>query len=278
MNAAEQAEWNQLDDQQPEIAVGADFDEEDQLDAQGVLGLTGTIFKVVFMLSCETMLFPVACGVMMDWALLPALDASVADRREFLDNSPLLFVFAHWLLGFGFMLLMACCHNYMTATLRQEVVPFARELNAAHEAANNGDFWAPLLAVRVSDFVLSCAAYAPLVLCLVWVPTQLNLVLCPWIFPLSVSPQSSTFGFPAELVAFHIVLPLVLEYQDIRVQLTGLVTFGLHLIAELLGISAYLFPEDADLLPEDPAERPRFVGIRIALFFIGTKRLQCGLQ
>ena len=38
-------------------------------------------------------------------------------------------------------------------------------------------------------------------------------------------------GFPAELVAFHIVLPLVLEYQDIRVQLTGLVTFGLHLIA-----------------------------------------------
>ena len=46
MNAAEQAEWNQLDDQQPEIAVGADFDDEDQLDAQGVLGLTGTIFKV----------------------------------------------------------------------------------------------------------------------------------------------------------------------------------------------------------------------------------------
>ena len=76
-----------------------------------------------------------------------------------------------------------------------------------------GDFWAPLLAVRVGDFVLSCAAYAPLVLCLVrarhvlhhshwglpaqvWVPTQLNLVLCPWIFPLSVSPQSSTFGNP----------------------------------------------------------------------------------
>ena len=46
MNAAEQAEWNQMDEQQPEIAVDFDAEDGEQVDAQGLLGLTGTIFKV----------------------------------------------------------------------------------------------------------------------------------------------------------------------------------------------------------------------------------------
>ena len=51
------------------------------------------------------------------------------------------------------------------------------------------NLWGSTFALGVFEFMLRSLLYFPLVLLLVWLPCNINLMICPWVFPfLPASP------------------------------------------------------------------------------------------
>ena len=142
--------------------------------------------------------------------------------------------------------------SFLCTTLSQDMAPFSSSQNRAIDPENGASLWGPIFGLSICEFVLRSLSYFPLVLLLVWLPCTINLLICPWVFPLVPANSSHDSlgigycahppllrlnncvwcaGFHIELIAFHIALPLLLDYYDIRSQIADFFTASMHLIA-----------------------------------------------
>lgn len=76
------------------------------------------VMKVILIISIEMLVFPLYCGMLLDFALLPLFeDTTLKSRMLFTYNFPLTSIFVHWFVGTGYMfhfaLFVAMCRKIM---------------------------------------------------------------------------------------------------------------------------------------------------------------------
>lgn len=76
------------------------------------------VMKVILIISIEMLIFPLYCGLLLDFALLPLFEAaSFKSRLLFTYNFPLTSIFVHWFVGTGYMfhfaLFVSMCRKIM---------------------------------------------------------------------------------------------------------------------------------------------------------------------
>ena len=83
-----------------------------------VLNQASGVMKVILIISIEMLIFPLYCGLLLDFALLPLFEAaSFKSRLLFTYNFPLTSIFVHWFVGTGYMfhfaLFVSMCRKIM---------------------------------------------------------------------------------------------------------------------------------------------------------------------
>lgn len=76
------------------------------------------VMKVILIISIEMLIFPLYCGLLLDFALLPLFEStSFKSRLWFTYNYPLTSIFVHWFVGTGYMfhfaLFVSMCRKIM---------------------------------------------------------------------------------------------------------------------------------------------------------------------
>lgn len=90
----------------------------------------GIILKVGMFIAIELLLFPLACGVLLDLSSLTLFrDASIVTRVQYLQEHPFASVFLHWFLGTAFMFLFAVLVTVCREIIRPGVMWFIRDPN-----------------------------------------------------------------------------------------------------------------------------------------------------
>jgi len=207
-----------------------------------------TIFKVLLLLLCEGGAFPIFCGIILDLATLDLFGATIEQRLTFMRVAPLSFVVLHWLAGLLLMLLLSLLHSVLREVLHYRVLWFLQSPDEVGNPSFN-DVLQELAMPHLIDLGASALFYIPLLAVLVWLPVQLNLSICPWIFPLNTSFSDPLSEVPIDLLLFHICAPLTIEYCNPRSALRGALSALLFHVAELWSVTADVFPEDADDSP-----------------------------
>lgn len=83
-----------------------------------VLHQAGGVMKVILIIGIEMIVFPLYCGLLLDFSLMPLFEnATVASRVAFTVGSPLTSLFVHWFVGtcymFHFALFVSMCRKVM---------------------------------------------------------------------------------------------------------------------------------------------------------------------
>lgn len=83
-----------------------------------VLHQAGGVMKVILIIGIEMIVFPLYCGSLLDFALMPLFEnATIASRIEFTNTTPLTSLFVHWFIGtcymFHFALFVSMCRKIM---------------------------------------------------------------------------------------------------------------------------------------------------------------------
>jgi E3 ubiquitin-protein ligase MARCH6 len=76
------------------------------------------VMKVILIISIEMLVFPLYCGLLLDFALLPLFEnTTLASRLAFACNHPFTSIFVHWFIGTGYMfhfaLFVSMCRKIM---------------------------------------------------------------------------------------------------------------------------------------------------------------------
>lgn len=90
----------------------------------------GIILKVAFFISIELIMFPIVCGVLLDFSTLPLFaTATLSSRWEYYQSHPITTIFIHWFLGTGFMFHFAVFVTLCRDIVRPGVMWFIRDPN-----------------------------------------------------------------------------------------------------------------------------------------------------
>ncbi|KAI8338940.1 hypothetical protein BC941DRAFT_373111 [Chlamydoabsidia padenii] len=97
---------------------------------QDILRQQGDFLKVVFFIVVELVIFPLACGVLLDGCTLPLfVDASMETRWAFYQTNPYSSCFLHWFFGTGFLFGVAVFVALCREVVRPGVIWFIRDPN-----------------------------------------------------------------------------------------------------------------------------------------------------
>lgn len=93
-----------------------------------ILNQAGGVMKVILIISIEMLVFPLYCGLLLDFALLPLFEnATIVSRILFTIDSPLTSIFVHWFVGtcymFHFALFVSMCRKIMRNGVLCKVYP-----------------------------------------------------------------------------------------------------------------------------------------------------------
>jgi len=90
------------------------------------------ILKVVFFMGIDLVLFPLVCGALLDWCLLPLFPGvTLARRVAEASTAPFTFFFFRWTTGTVYMFYVAQTVSAMRSILRPGVICWMRESNDA---------------------------------------------------------------------------------------------------------------------------------------------------
>lgn len=97
---------------------------------QDILRQQGDFLKVVFFIVVELVIFPLACGVLLDGCTLPLfVDATMDTRWAFYQSNPYSSCFLHWFFGTGFLFSVAVFVALCREVVRPGVIWFIRDPN-----------------------------------------------------------------------------------------------------------------------------------------------------
>lgn len=90
----------------------------------------GIILKVGMFVAIELFLFPLACGILLDFISLSCFQSTtVNDRLEYFQSHPAASIFMHWFFGTAFMFVFAVLVTICRDIVRPGVMWFIRDPN-----------------------------------------------------------------------------------------------------------------------------------------------------
>lgn len=201
----------------------------------------GGVFKVILIISIEMLAFPLYCGLLLDFALLPLFaKASIGSRVLFAIRSPWMFAFVHWFIGtcymFHFALFVSACRRVM----RSGVLYFIRDPDdpTFHPVR---DVLERNVTTQLRKIAFSALVYGALVICclggVVWGIDS----LFKDVFPIRWATPEPVYEFPIDFLLYNLLAPIVARFLLPSQGVEDLFKLWLKRCARGLRLSHFLF-------------------------------------
>ncbi|KAJ1565907.1 hypothetical protein HK096_007185, partial [Nowakowskiella sp. JEL0078] len=201
--------------------------------------------KFTILIVVEIGLFPIFCGILIDFCTLPIFgpSATASSRYQFHVAHPWTSCFLHWVVGTTFMYQLAVYVSVLRDIFRPGVMWFVSDDKDGNFI--NDVMEKPIL-VHVRKFAVGSVMYATLILC--GVGGIIAVILggqtafgVTKILPLKWELNESIAEFPIDLLLFHFMVPLTIQSADPETVFRILVTLWFEATARLLRITGFLF-------------------------------------
>ncbi|KAI1483853.1 hypothetical protein F4774DRAFT_366837 [Daldinia eschscholtzii] len=201
------------------------------------------VMKVILIISIEMLIFPLYCGLLLDFALLPLFEGtSIRSRLLFTYNYPLTSIFVHWFVGTGYMFHFALFVSMCRKIMRKGVLYFIRDPDDP-EFHPVRDVLERNVTTQLRKILFSAFVYGALVVvCLGGVVWGLSLTL-PNVLPIHYSSNEPVLEFPIDLLFYNFLMPLAVKFFRPSDGLHAMYTWWFRKCARALRLTWFLFGE-----------------------------------
>ncbi|KAI0165467.1 hypothetical protein GGR52DRAFT_558821 [Hypoxylon sp. FL1284] len=201
------------------------------------------VMKVILIISIEMLIFPLYCGLLLDFALLPLFEGTSAKSRLlFTYNYPLTSIFVHWFVGTGYMFHFALFVSMCRKIMRKGVLYFIRDPDDP-EFHPVRDVLERNVTTQLRKILFSAFVYGALVVvCLGGVVWGLSLAL-PNVLPIHYSSNEPVLEFPIDLLFYNFLMPLAVRFFKPSDGLHAMYTWWFRRCARALHLTWFLFGE-----------------------------------
>ncbi|KAK6069919.1 E3 ubiquitin-protein ligase march6 [Seiridium cupressi] len=208
-----------------------------------VLNQASGVMKVILIISIEMLVFPLYCGLLLDFALLPLFEStSFRSRLLFTYNYPLTSIFVHWFVGTGYMFHFALFVSMCRKIMRKGVLYFIRDPDDPdfHPVR---DVLERNVTTQLRKILFSAFVYGALVVvCLGGVVWGLSLTI-PRVLPIHYSSNEPVLEFPIDLLFYNFLMPLAVKFFKPSDGLHVMYTWWFRRCARALSLTWFLFGE-----------------------------------
>ncbi|KAH8200511.1 hypothetical protein TruAng_005341 [Truncatella angustata] len=208
-----------------------------------VLNQASGVMKVILIISIEMLVFPLYCGLLLDFALLPLFeDTTFKSRLLFTYHYPLTSIFVHWFVGTGYMFHFALFVSMCRKIMRKGVLYFIRDPDDP-EFHPVRDVLERNVTTQLRKILFSAFVYGALVvICLGGVVWGLSLAI-PSVLPIHYSSNEPVLEFPIDLLFYNFLMPLAVKFFKPSDGLHVMYTWWFRRCARALHLSWFLFGE-----------------------------------
>ncbi|KAI1364767.1 hypothetical protein F5Y08DRAFT_306051 [Xylaria arbuscula] len=224
------------------------------------------VMKVILIISIEMLVFPLYCGLLLDFALLPLFEnTTLRSRLLFAYNYPLTSMFVHWFIGTGYMFHFALFVSMCRKIMRKGVLYFIRDPDDP-EFHPVRDVLERNVTTQLRKILFSALVYGALVvICLGGVVWGLSLAL-PTVLPIHYTYNEPVLEFPVDLLFCNFLMPLAVKFFKPSDGLHIMYTWWFRQCASALRLTWFLFgerrvEEEGQLVGDDRPWRNAFLGV-----------------
>ncbi|GAP89800.1 putative E3 ubiquitin-protein ligase MARCH6 [Rosellinia necatrix] len=201
------------------------------------------VMKVILIISIEMLVFPLYCGLLLDFALLPLFEqTTLKSRLLFAYNYPLTSIFVHWFIGTGYMFHFALFVSMCRKIMRKGVLYFIRDPDDP-EFHPVRDVLERNVTTQLRKILFSAFVYGALVvICLGGVVWGLSLTL-PTVLPIHYTYNEPVLEFPVDLLFCNFLMPLAVKFFKPSDGLHTMYTWWFRQCARALRLTWFLFGE-----------------------------------
>ncbi|KAG0634493.1 hypothetical protein HOY80DRAFT_523573 [Tuber brumale] len=206
-----------------------------------LLSQAGGVMKVVLIIGIEMLVFPLYCGLLLDFALLPLFEeATILSRVQFFADFPLTSVFVHWFVGtcymFHFALFVSMCRKIM----RSGVLYFIRDPDDPNFHPVKDVLDRPVM-MQLRKIGFSALIYGVLVIvCLGGVVWSLYLVT-ESVLPVHWSSNEPVLEFPVDLLFYNFFMPIAVQFVKPSDGLQKMYGWWFRRCARFLRLTSFMF-------------------------------------
>ncbi|KAG0137031.1 hypothetical protein HOY82DRAFT_399163 [Tuber indicum] len=219
-----------------------------------LLSQAGGVMKVVLIIGIEMLVFPLYCGLLLDFALLPLFEeATILSRIQFFADFPLTSVFVHWFVGtcymFHFALFVSMCRKIM----RSGVLYFIRDPDDPNFHPVKDVLDRPVM-MQLRKIGFSALIYGVLVIvCLGGVVWSLYLVT-ESVLPIHWSSNEPVLEFPVDLLFYNFFVPFAVQFVKPSDGLQKMYGWWFRRCARFLRLTSFMF---GDRTPDEEGHHVR---------------------
>ncbi|KAI1121633.1 hypothetical protein F5Y10DRAFT_271878 [Nemania abortiva] len=201
------------------------------------------VMKVILIISIEMLVFPLYCGLLLDFALLPLFEhTTLKSRMLFAYNYPLTSIFVHWFIGTGYMFHFALFVSMCRKIMRKGVLYFIRDPDDP-EFHPVRDVLERNVTTQLRKILFSAFVYGALVvICLGGVVWGLSITL-PTVLPIHYTYNEPVLEFPVDLLFCNFLMPLAVKFFKPSDGLHTMYTWWFRQCARALRLTWFLFGE-----------------------------------
>ncbi|KAI0444944.1 hypothetical protein F4803DRAFT_509623 [Xylaria telfairii] len=201
------------------------------------------VMKVILIISIEMLVFPLYCGLLLDFALLPLFEhTTLKSRLLFAYNYPLTSIFVHWFIGTGYMFHFALFVSMCRKIMRKGVLYFIRDPDDP-EFHPVRDVLERNVSTQLRKILFSAFVYGALVvICLGGVVWGLSITL-PTVLPIHYTYNEPVLEFPVDLLFCNFLMPLAVKFFKPSDGLHTMYTWWFRQCASALRLTWFLFGE-----------------------------------
>jgi len=229
-----------------------DVDNTERL-IRDILRQAGAVLKVVVIITIELVFFPIFCGILLDFSLLPLFGgATIMSRWDFAQKFTFTATFLHWFAGtlymFHFAMFVSMCRDLVRAgTLYFIRDPNDPQFHPIREILERPTFH-QLRKIGVSGII-----YAFLILACFGIIAK-SIEWCGGdVLPLKISTMEPVFEVPVDLLVSHIALPLTAHFVKPSNVVKTAWKWWFQVTARTLRLSSFLFgtrvPDEEGSIP-----------------------------
>ena len=205
----------------------------------------GGVLKVIVIIGIEMIVFPLYCGLLLDFALLPLFEgATVQSRLAFIARAPFTGLFLHWFVGTCYMFHFALFVSICRKILRKGVLYFIRDPDdpTFHPVRDVLERPVP---TQLGKIAFSALVYGGLVImCLggvVWGVGCIDGVL-----PIRWSTPEPRLAFPIDVLFYNFMLPFIVRKVEPSKKVSLVYEWWFRGCAHGLRLTHFLFGDERE--------------------------------
>jgi len=201
----------------------------------------GIVLKVAFFVAIELVIFPIICGILLDLSTLPLFaEATPSSRLEFYLESPITSTFLHWFTGTAFMFHFAVFVSLCREIVRNGVMWFIRDPNDPQfhpiKEILDRPVWTQLKKIGASGIMYSAMIVCGLGSVIYFIRYCFNGIL-----PLQLPFMEPISDFPADLLVFHIIVPVTVTWAKPKRLFRKLFENWWRVTSHFLRLTSFMF-------------------------------------